>query len=292
MKKCPNCGEMMAANVNFCTNCGTDLRQVSAEKEQTENQVAPEVKTEPKPTQSVSAASQPVQTTRAQVQQTQQVPGPNGFSQYWAWNVAAWKQPTAEVKNEKWYGLVNIAIEIVLFMISCWKMLQNGINTMTSSLNNSAAGSFFSNSANQVANQQSGNILGKLFVFLIIAVAIMIALSIAGYAFTYKRHVDVIAYINRVVQYSNYLVIINIIILLLALMGTGMSAVMFFVFVSILIFTLANVAPVMMDDNNVKDKVLGGLITIAGLLIAGIVFHYMLSSLIQSIGSSLTSFLK
>lgn len=29
MKKCPNCGALMNSNVNFCTKCGTDLRNVS-----------------------------------------------------------------------------------------------------------------------------------------------------------------------------------------------------------------------------------------------------------------------
>lgn len=28
MKKCPNCGALMKSNVNFCTKCGADLRQI------------------------------------------------------------------------------------------------------------------------------------------------------------------------------------------------------------------------------------------------------------------------
>ena len=34
MKKCPNCGSEMEADVNFCTVCGTDLRNVSAANDQ------------------------------------------------------------------------------------------------------------------------------------------------------------------------------------------------------------------------------------------------------------------
>ena len=29
MKKCPNCGALMEADVNFCTKCGTDLRNIN-----------------------------------------------------------------------------------------------------------------------------------------------------------------------------------------------------------------------------------------------------------------------
>lgn len=28
MKTCPNCGAQMAASVNFCTNCGADIRNI------------------------------------------------------------------------------------------------------------------------------------------------------------------------------------------------------------------------------------------------------------------------
>ena len=34
VKKCPNCGSEMEADVNFCTVCGTDLRNVSAANDQ------------------------------------------------------------------------------------------------------------------------------------------------------------------------------------------------------------------------------------------------------------------
>lgn len=28
MKTCPNCGAKMEADVNFCTSCGTDIRNI------------------------------------------------------------------------------------------------------------------------------------------------------------------------------------------------------------------------------------------------------------------------
>lgn len=33
MKTCPNCGSKMDQDVNFCTNCGTDLRNVPLDSE-------------------------------------------------------------------------------------------------------------------------------------------------------------------------------------------------------------------------------------------------------------------
>ena len=34
MKKCPNCGSQMENDVNFCTVCGTDIRNVFPESNQ------------------------------------------------------------------------------------------------------------------------------------------------------------------------------------------------------------------------------------------------------------------
>ncbi|QFQ68103.1 MAG: zinc-ribbon domain-containing protein [Lactobacillus kefiranofaciens] len=34
MKTCPNCGSKMEPSVNFCTNCGADLRNVPLDSEE------------------------------------------------------------------------------------------------------------------------------------------------------------------------------------------------------------------------------------------------------------------
>lgn len=39
MKTCPNCGSKMESNVNFCTNCGTDIRNVPLDSDKTVTQL-------------------------------------------------------------------------------------------------------------------------------------------------------------------------------------------------------------------------------------------------------------
>lgn len=57
MKECPNCHAEMGANVNFCTNCGTDLRQVAVSEEKPAP-AAPEPKAAPVQEAEVKAEGQ------------------------------------------------------------------------------------------------------------------------------------------------------------------------------------------------------------------------------------------
>lgn len=42
MKTCPNCGSKMDVDVNFCTNCGTDIRNVPVDSVAQPQEVKPE----------------------------------------------------------------------------------------------------------------------------------------------------------------------------------------------------------------------------------------------------------
>ena len=73
MKKCPKCGAQMSSDTNFCTECGTDLRNVpvSNESAQTTETFEPNGTVENQNQQQANQNTQ--QTAQAQAtQQTQQ----------------------------------------------------------------------------------------------------------------------------------------------------------------------------------------------------------------------------
>lgn len=84
MKTCPNCGSKMDPSVNFCTNCGSDLRNVPTDEEKAQatqmTQTMPEQPVQPTADQTASRATrtresqrstQPSQSTMADTQATQ-----------------------------------------------------------------------------------------------------------------------------------------------------------------------------------------------------------------------------
>lgn len=76
MKKCPNCGAMMATDVNFCTNCGADIRQVSIIEENNVTSVKEENQVKPQ-------ASQQVEPKSSQAQSAQTIPS-HQMASYWS----------------------------------------------------------------------------------------------------------------------------------------------------------------------------------------------------------------
>lgn len=92
MKKCPKCGALMKADVNFCTNCGTDIRKVPVEKINTSN-----AKNNDNTGKTSSKAGQ------ERTQAKGSLPSVN----YWQWLVQSWKHPFGQQNGESWYGWVT-----------------------------------------------------------------------------------------------------------------------------------------------------------------------------------------
>lgn len=117
MKECPNCHAEMGADVNFCTNCGTDLRQVAVSEEKPAP-AAPEPKAAPVQEAEVKAEGQ----ASSQVE--------NVLSTYWQWLLHAWKKPAEAVAAENWYGLTTLILEDLFFILAGL----TGMNKLASSL--------------------------------------------------------------------------------------------------------------------------------------------------------------
>lgn len=271
MKKCPNCGAMMSADTNFCTNCGADLRSVPVQQpvEQMQNsQVdqAPVAQPMQRMQNSQLSQNQMQQPMPQQMQNNVQMPAqnqmqaqPSGFSVYWQWFVNSLKRPDAKQHTEKWYGIVNLLIEIILITLTLGKLMNTGASSITSML-----GGLGSN----YASQKVQSISFQLFFGLVITTAIMIGAAMLANVFIYGKKIDFAGFINNVAQYSNYNLALGLVSFLISLTGNSYELLTFIMFVMILVFNAAIIVPALGNGKAKRDRVFGTLILLIGVLVA------------------------
>ena len=277
MKKCPQCGALMGKDVNFCTSCGYDLRNVSVQKVEeaptnsAENiaQVEPK-KTEPQP----AAASEPVNYG-------------DQFQNYWQWCVDSWRNPGTSSPNvASWYGWLTILIEdafVVLGLYYC-------ANTIVSTL---------INWANRMGANINGwenfhvpfNIMLEIFVVLVIFEAIVIGGFYAGYRYVYDRQLGFFEFINRGAHACNFNLLISAAFFLLMLLGLNSIKFVIAVFIIMLALFFASQHIILFGDQGaVHDKILGFLIAFAIIFVClmildSIIYSSMVHSIINQIMS-------
>ncbi|KRM84777.1 zinc ribbon domain-containing protein [Lactobacillus hominis] len=292
MKKCPNCGALMEADVNFCTSCGADLRQVPAQENENqkpaEKQSAPTQ--QPQQTQQAAPVQQPTQSAptnqSASVQNTgmrrtevqQQPAAPSGFSLYWEWLVASWKTPSADLAKEKWYGIVDLAFEILLFSIACWEMMQKGVSSVTSGI-----GSLIPQ-VSSYASQQVQNVGVQLFFALIISSLVMIIGAWVTRIFLFQDKVSFVDQLNEIGQASNYNMILSVVIFILAFIGGANNFIAFLAFAMNLVFLASVISSGMGNKPAKRDRLFGALILLVIILVATFIFIGMAANTLKSLG--------
>ena len=203
MKTCPNCGAKMEADVNFCTSCGTDIRNIPLDGAQN---VEPE--------SVVSEPSQPERRTYRAAQnaenQASQALGKvseavKNFDKenLWKWFVTSWKTPSADQQGEKWYGIAVLLLEMILF---AWSM-SAGIKKIVYTSIPMNLPSF----AQEKINSFIHGLGFDIFFLVLIMGAGVIAGSYLAHKFVYNEAPQIFEYINKIVQLSN----VNIFVVLI-----------------------------------------------------------------------------
>ena len=213
MKECPNCHAEMGANVNFCTNCGTDLRQVAVSEEKPAP-AAPEPKAAPVQEAEVKAESQASGQAK------------NVLSTYWQWLLHAWKKPAEAVAAEKWYGLTTLILEDLLFILAGL----TGMNKLASSLITKYP--YFSSVITELKSSFSSYVI----ISVVLGQVVVLAINYFAMKRFAKSEFDFLGYLNRYAHLSAYSLILNVLFWLFALTGSlvlqeialGMTAVVGF----------------------------------------------------------------
>lgn len=197
MKECPNCHAEMGADVNFCTNCGTDLRQVAVSEEKPAP-AAPEPK------------AAPVQEAEVKAEGQASGQAVNVLSTYWQWLLDAWKKPTEVVAAEKWYGLTTLILEDLFFILAGL----TGMNKLASSL--IASFPYLSS----IIPELKSSAFSYVVISVVLGQVVVLAINYFAMKRFAKSEFDFLGYLNRYAHLSAYSLILNVLFWLFALTGS------------------------------------------------------------------------
>jgi len=204
VKTCPNCGAKMEPEVNFCTSCGTDIRNVPLDNMQnpsTESLNNSGVE-EPAVSEIPSADRRAYRAAQSSEQQTGQTfekisEAVKNFDKesLGKWFITSWKTPSAEQQGEKWYGIAVLLLEMILF---AWSMSAGIKKIVYSSIPINLP-----NFAQEKINSFIHSLGFDIFFLVLIMGAGVIAGSYIAHKFVYSESIDIFNYINKIVQLSN-----------------------------------------------------------------------------------------
>lgn len=197
MKECPNCHAEMGADVNFCTNCGTDLRQVAVSEEKPAP-AAPEPK------------AAPVQEAEVKAEGQASSQAENVLFTYWQWLLHAWKKPTEVVAAEKWYGLTTLILEDLFFILAGL----TGMNKLASSL--IASFPYLSS----IIPELKSSAFSYVVISVVLGQVVVLAINYFAMKRFAKSEFDFLGYLNRYAHLSAYSLILNVLFWLFALTGS------------------------------------------------------------------------
>ncbi len=260
MKKCPNCGSEMEADVNFCTVCGTDLRNISAANDQ-EN-----LNSQSKDSSKSNSVNK-LQENETFSRVTAAVKNFDKDS-LWNWFVTSWKTPSANQKGEKWYGIVTILIEMVLFIWGTVFGIKKSIIQITGI--NTSNNTEFQNNFNQVFH--------SLTIDLFLAVFLLGAGVVVGSYFAHKfvneKSPAFLDYTNKIVQLSNINAIVVLAVTLLSFIDYKglISIISLLALFAGLLFLIAGAVSICEGHGENRDSFWGVIIyVIIMLVVAGVV---------------------
>lgn len=210
MKECPNCHAEMGADVSFCTNCGTDLRQVAVSEEKPAP-AAPEPKAAPVQEAEVKAEGQADSQASGQAE--------NVLSTYWQWLLHAWKKPAEAVAAEKWYGLTTLILEDLFFILA----VIAGMNKLASSLETSypfLSSIITESNFSSIITELESSFSSYVMISVVLGQVVVLAINYFAMKRFAKSEFDFLGYLNRYAHLSAYSLILNVLFWLFALTGS------------------------------------------------------------------------
>lgn len=227
MKTCPNCGSKMSPDVNFCTNCGADIRntpldsEVQAQQTQATMPVQPQAQvTQPTVPATQTRRSQAAQMTQPTVaQQTMSQPQAQqsniseNAANMWQWFVNSWKHPFETQTAERWYGWVTLLVENVLLILGLYICVNKYAQ-------NQFGNSDMGEAAQNLVSNFSTSLLFELFLYLVLIAAAMIAAGYYAHKFVYGQTENIFDFINRIVSCSNLSAILYVVSFVCLIIGS------------------------------------------------------------------------
>lgn len=206
----------------------------------------------------------------------------NSKMNYFKWILSSWVHPGSEVEGAKWYGIVTIIAELVIFFGSLYRFFHVVFE-------NSALGANMTNIfiALNGGRSKIAELLVylKLFIFSIIAAAIII-----GGTYLVKRYLvsgkkeNFWTYVNRITHYSGINVVLTLIILVFGMFGVAGRAISILTLFSLAVFEIAVLVAVIGGSNEEGlDRIYAGIVTMLVIGLGFFVFYLLASNIIMKI---------
>lgn len=273
MKTCPNCGAPMGADVNFCTNCGADIRNVPLDSEVQSNEA--NVNSVSKSNDTMEQVTTPtreqhrVATNMDGNQQAQQTQSQRSQSMdttvikakavnMWQWFVNSWKHPFEDQDAESWYGWVTLLVENILLVLGLYICINKYAQ-------NQLGDSEIGQAAQSVISNFSTSSLFELFLYLILVIVAMIGAAYYAHKFVYGSTEPLFSFVNKIVSCSNISAILYVVSFICLIIGSEdmLKIGLPLVGIAMTIFSLATYTVVVGDITpTVNDKFYGLLIVV------------------------------
>lgn len=245
MKVCPKCGSEMGEDVNFCTNCGTNIQDVPVTVDEKAATPAKESET--------AETERPI--TRAEYQQqgeSDASQATNFFKEkgevdeaevyhpanIWDWLTYSWKNPMKEQVAESWYGWATLLVEDLLFIIG---MASGSSRVM----------GMFNSGYSMMNGMQIPYI--PFFIYLLIVQAACFGVYYLGYKFIYGSVRQFNDFVNHMMQVSNLNAIFIVLAFIFMLMVNPIL-VGIMIFLILTVWTASFQVVLLGDPNPVHDK--------------------------------------
>lgn len=302
MKICPNCGSKMGAEVNFCTNCGADIRNVALDNQQAQPQqpVQQAVQNMQQPQQPVnqnpvdpqqnaqySNVTNPTQgqaestineTLRRSAMKASEAVKNFDRENLWNWFVNSWKTPTVEQEGEKWYGIATLLLESILVVLAASYRFKQFINQK---LYQTEVPSQLQNMIDSAVKSLS---MDLWLLIILNFVGLILAIYVAN-KFIFGKAKNFFEVINKFTQYSNISVFTTLALVLYFFLGLDQTGLLvFLIFFTLFLYTISGAVIVLDGENKKNDPIYGLIIYIAiSIIVVGLAFLFIKSQVFSQI---------
>ena len=201
---------------------------------------------------------------------------------YFKWILSSWIHPGEEVEGAKWYGVVTIVAELLVFFGALYRFFHVLVKN-----------SFFGANINNIFYVLNGGkssiaellVYLKLFIFSLIAAAIIIGGTylVSRYLVSGKKE-NFWTYTNRITHYSGINVILTLVILVLGLFGIAGRAISLLTLFASAIFGIAVLVAVISRSNEEGlDRIYAGIVTALVMGLGFFIFYLLSSEIIMKV---------
>lgn len=262
MERCRNCGAILQPEVRFCGNCGAVVNEGIRNNSMT-----------------MSRTNR--SNNNARVSNTRQ-----RSSSYFSWYEKSILKPSQVDSNNKYFGLISIAISIVLAMFVFYSVVNKVFAGAASAINEVSR--YYTNSTANVDVPTGFKLYFQLLLMVLVYYAVFILIGYVCKKYLIDQDTNIFDYTNQLSSYGNSLMIVQFLLLVFLLIAipSGMGSFKFLIFFMMILSSISAVAYIgsiiVVKAQINMDKIYVAVITLlASNIVVAVIFMTTASSMIS-----------